>query len=336
MDQIIYLFNADFEQKLILGSYQSIESSKLNQEFEYLIHWLDPATTLYSSKMYDSVFQDYLLEKTGEKLKSKPSGKAKLFCQDFEQLDLKLKLSSKFETAKFLIREKLVDYPLRFLTHEHELAKEGIYKAPYGISGSGHYFYPRDQNKISKVLKEHGEILHEPLLERSLDFSSLFAAGELLITYENYIDDKFQYKGTSFTPNAILSGEKQIRYNVFLEKIKNYTQDYKGIMSVDGFLYNGELGMNPCCEINSRKTMGYFAYKIWNKYYPNYPFFKFLLFKNNFTTKQLEGFYNAESDGALLLTPKTNRFLIFCLAGLDGREMKEKEEKLVSTLFNNI
>lgn len=336
MEKIAYLFNADFEEKLVQKSFKTFESSKINQEFEYLIHWLDPEMPIYTQKNYSLEYRNKVSKITKSEFKTTTSGKVELFCQNFDQIDLVLKLSSKFETMKFLQKNNLITYDVEFIKNEDHLTIEGLYKSPFGVSGSGHYIYPRDKQKILKIINEYGHILKEPVLNRSKDFSSLFVNGEYIATYENYIDNRFQYKGSFFSPNNLFSEDIDKRYKNFMTTLIDYTGDYQGIMSIDGFLYNKNSEIHPCCEINARKTMGYVAYSIWKKYFTRCEYFKFLLFKNNFSKKKLDSFTCELDNGAILLSPKDNRFLIFCLGGEDFNELKLREKNLVSTLFDSI
>ena len=336
MEEIAYLFNADFEQKLVGGLFNKMELSKINQEFEYLIHWLDPSKRIYSNKIYDSVYNAHLLFHTGSQLTCTVKGKVQLFCQDFSNGPLKLRLSNKFNTMDFLLENDLINYSVKFLSELNELKEEGLYKAPFGMSGSGHLSYPRDKKKILEIFQRHNRVLREPRLERHKDFSTLFKNGKVITTYENYIDHRFQYRGSYFSPEKVLTGDMEEKYGEFIPLFKKYIAGYEDILSVDGFLFEKGNAINPCCEINTRKTMGYIAYNLWKKYFKCRTHFKFLLFKNEFEAQTLNTFYTSSNKEVLLLSPSSNQFVIFCVGTNGTKEMLKVEKELVFTLFNRL
>ena len=67
MEKIAWLFNADFEQKLFHGDIKNLQSTKINQEFEYLLHLVDPEKITFSTKNYSKSYRDYI-----EKISNKP------------------------------------------------------------------------------------------------------------------------------------------------------------------------------------------------------------------------------------------------------------------------
>lgn len=333
MEEVSYLFNADFEDKLINGKLTQYESSKLNQEFEYLIYWSDPLQTIFTTKIYDLNYLEHINTFTKKELKTTSVGKVKLYCQDFEQLELVKKLSNKFETAKFLISQDLNSYPLIFRKEINQLKEGFLYKSPSGVSGSGHFLFPTDQVKILKVLKFHSEILEEPIQVRERDFSTLIENNKLVSTYENYVDERFQYKGSYFSPEFTLGHKHDDEYKKAISLIIDYTKDYNGIMSIDGFSYNDGKKIQSCCEINPRKTMGHAAYLIWQKYFMKNTHFKFLLFKNTYSKVKIESEFYKREDCSLLLSPSSNRFLIFTIAGNSDKDILEREKQLSATLL---
>ena len=78
------------------------------------------------------------------------------------------------------------------------------------------------------------------------------------------------------------------------------------------------------------------AFRLWKNYYSDQGFFKFLLFKNNFSKKDLHHFFLTDKGAKLkLLSPVENRFSLFMLAGESEKEIRELELKLYSTLFKS-
>ena len=154
-----WLFNADFEKKLFQGKLDSFESSKLNQEFEFFIHLIEPQKTLFSTKAYSEDYKKFLENLTGEKLKQTNKAKTiKNWCQEGGDVKTLRKLQSKFETARFALKENLWEHKVKFVTKESELREGFLYKRPDGLSGIGHFHYPLHKKQIQKTLTDFGEI----------------------------------------------------------------------------------------------------------------------------------------------------------------------------------
>lgn len=333
MEKLSYLFNADYEDHLFSGNFSQHESSKVNQEFEYFIHWLYPEHTIFTSKKYDGPYLCHLKKNTGKDLKTVRTGRVKLFCQNFEQACLKKKLSDKFSTAKFMLSSGLNPYPINFISDLKKLKTGFLYKAPTGVSGSGHFQFPNDLAKITKTLNGYDYILEEPIIARERDFSTLIENKKRIVSYENYVDERFQYKGSYFTPSFSIGKKLDLEYENAIKLVLDYANDYDGIMSIDGFSFDEGKKINPCCEINSRKTMGYVAFKFWQKYFGNTSHFKFLLFKNTYSKPALEAEFFYKESSSILLSPSSNRFLVFAFAGNREKEIYEKEKLLSATLL---
>jgi hypothetical protein len=327
-----WLFNADFEKKLFQDKLHTFESSKLNQEFEFFIHLLEPEKTVYSSKNYTNEYKEFLQLLTGQKLKQtlKPKN-IKNWCQDSTDYNTLKKYQDKYETARFALAQKLWTHKTQFISEESQLRENYLYKRPDGLSGIGHLHYPHHKKQILKTIEEFEVILEEEILTRNKDFSTLIEGGEVLSTYENYVDEQYQYKGTYHSSSPVLNKEQQQVHEKNLNHILEYTKAYKGIMSVDGFTFSK--GINSICEINARKTMGYTSYKLWKKYFTRKSEFKLLLIKNknfDYTHKQVCEMFNND---VLLVSPLSNRFLVFIFGSETTKGLNMIEKKLCSTLF---
>lgn len=336
MEKVVTLFNADFEDKISKEKFEAIESSKVNQEFEYLIHWIDPEKIIYSSRRYDKKYIDYLRAKTGHELKTSMNGRVEFYCQDYSDIDEKILLNDKCKTLKFLHNQKLLPSGIKFIKNSEDLSEGGIYKAPFGVSGSGHLTFPKDSKKIIYILEKYGEIVWEPIFNRSKDFSTLVSDGKVIATYENYIDDRFQYKGSYFSPEKIIPAALEEGYFNCVEEILRYTSGYNGILSMDGFMFDADENIYPVCEINARKTMGHAALEIKESYFSEASHFKFLIFRNNFSKATLEKFFFSKENSILMLSPTDNFFSTFVICANSSREMNMVEKKLTSTLFNSL
>ncbi len=336
MEKISLLFNADFDKKLSSGKYHQFESSKINQEFEYLIHWLHPEGTLFSTKNYQGIYRDYLKQQTGENLKTICTGVPELFCQNFKEPELLKKLQNKISLFDYLKEKEMIKHRGIRISRSEDIEDGFLYKTPYGMSGSGHYSGIQNKIAIEKALKKYGEVLKEELLSRSLDFSTLCHEGKIITQYENIVDERFQYKGSFFKPDFKLGSGLDEFYEKTINQVLEYSSDYKGVMAIDGFSYQAHSRVHGACEINTRKTMGYFAYELWKKYYESSHYFKFLLFKNNFKAKLLNTFFDENLlEGVKLISPIENNFLIFTVAADTEVEIKTRELGLYTTLFEN-
>lgn len=334
MEKINFLFNADFDEKLFSGNYNQFESSKVNQEFEYLIHWLEPTKNVFTTKIYKQKYLDYLAEQTGESLKTSSQGAPELFCQRFVDVEKLKKIQNKINLFLHLKEKKIIKHYGKRISCIEEVEDGFLYKAPYGMSGGGHYTNIEKRHLIEKALEKYGELLKEEILPRNLDFSTLCEGGKVLFQYENIVDDRFQYKGSYFKPNFKLGGHLDDLYKRTIAEVLDYSREYAGVMSVDGFSYQDHSLIHGACEINTRKTMGYFAFRIWQKYYPSSSFFKFLLFRNKFKAHDLSFFYDQNSlEEVALISPIENNFLIFVVAGNSEQEIKKRELLLYTTLF---
>lgn len=327
-----WLFNSDFESKLFSRKLNNFESSKMNQEFEFFIHLLEPEKTIFTSKTYSRVYKEYLYQLTGHSLKKTLKAKViKNWCQDSTDYELLTKLQNKFITAQFCLDHKLWNHRTQFVNNEQNLQSDFLYKRPDGLSGGGHYKYPLHKKKIVEVIKKYGRILEEEILVRNKDFSTLVENGKQVAIYENYIDDYFQYKGSSFSSKNILTEEETSLHQKNLAIILKHTEDYQGIMSIDGFTYKDHL--NSICEINARKTMGHTAFKLWKIYFSKKSEFKLLLIKNDsfkYTHKEVSKKF---SGNLKLISPLSNRFLVFIFAADSQEELFNIERMLVTTLF---
>ncbi|MFL5785389.1 MAG: hypothetical protein ACJ76H_12300, partial [Bacteriovoracaceae bacterium] len=113
-----------------------------------------------------------------------------------------------------------------------------------------------------------GELIVEPLLKRSHDFSHYVFPDGKVIRYENLVDERFQYRGTVIADELSFAGEVEknewTQFESRLEKIIHYYgKDSLYGYSVDSFVYekNGEFLIYPLCEVNARRTMGRLAWE---------------------------------------------------------------------------
>jgi len=166
-----------------------------------------------------------------------------------------------------------------------------LVKSPYSSSGRGLLrlspgkLAQSERQILTGMLKKQSRVSIEKLLDKRLDFSMHF---------EITLERKTQFLGYSiFQTNAKgayeksrLAGqeclEKQIIRQIdadticriraaLTEKIQEiYSPYYTGVLGVDMLVYqsNDSLRLHPCVEINMRKSMGYLAIRLAEKYLP--------------------------------------------------------------------
>ena len=334
MEKVAWFFDSDFEERLFSEKMTSFTSTKRTQEFEYFISLLKPNDFIYSTKKYQIEYIQFIEEFTkSEFLITNKNKNITPWNSDYKDLDFLKKLQSKIMTLEFGKRNGFYKHEVNIVKDIKKLKDNFIYKYPYSVSGQGNYVFPKDQTVIEKLIEKH-QLIEEERLERIFDFSSLIINNELILTYQNFVDEYFQYKGTLISEEPIFSHELELQYQTYLEKVLDYSKSYKGVMSVDGFLYtkNGQTELNPMCEINARKTMGYFTCEFKKKYFRNWKSFKLLLIRNKKTLKTRPMLENSKG-GYLLISPLENIFNCFVIYGPSNKDLFEMENELLLTYF---
>ena len=164
-----------------------------------------------------------------------------------------------------------------------------VVKAPYSSSGRGliwlspERLVQSEKQVLRGVLKRQKEVSVEPALDKRLDFSMHFEinlAGEVLFVgyslfqtnvkgaYEKSLlleQDELEKRITAFIDEELLLS---IRSRLFTFIRQRYSPEYKGNIGVDMLIYqaDGQYRLNPCVEINMRKSMGYLAIQLFNNY----------------------------------------------------------------------
>ncbi|GHT09660.1 hypothetical protein FACS189426_08620 [Bacteroidia bacterium] len=164
-----------------------------------------------------------------------------------------------------------------------------LLKSPYSSSGRGLVWLPpgelarSERQIISGMLKKQSRVSIEKALDKQLDFSMHF---------ENTPEGETKFIGYSiFQTNAKGAYEKSFLANqnalekqisAFIDKdllriVQNtinkilndlYSTNYTGNIGVDMLVYlsGGQYKLNPCVEINMRKSMGYLAVRLFENY----------------------------------------------------------------------
>lgn len=325
------IFNTDFEAKLFQNDFR-LQSSKKTQEFEYLINWIHPTQTIYTSKTYASDFRQWFEALTTEKFRTTENQNNIVpWCANFEQLELKKKLQDKHQTLEWAQKLGIGPTQLQMVEDEESLEPGYLYKLNDRLSGMGHFTY-NDKEKILKELEQGRRLSKEPLLKRRVDFSSLWSDGEIKFCYENLITENFQYRGSLIGKESYqLPTGYQPAWRDGLKKIMDYCQGYRGHFSVDSFI--SDQGLYLVSEFNCRKTMGYCAYELKQKYFAQSPFMLFYFVRSCLEIEQYQKIYTTFNQSILPLSPSDHRFQCFLIAGENREDVLHKRKELSFRFF---
>ena len=167
--------------------------------------------------------------------------------------------------------------------------EKSLLKSPYSSSGRGLLWLspgklPRsEQQIISGILKKQSHVSIEKALDKQLDFSLHFVIDPKRQTqFTGYsvfqTNEKGAYKKSLLADQETL--EKQITTYIpidLLLQVKSelrdeiqtfYAPHYTGNIGVDMLIYRSDkrYGLDPCVEINMRKSMGFLAIMLHNQY----------------------------------------------------------------------
>lgn len=319
-----WFFNADYESFLFSGEKNYFfNSSKINREFEYFIHFLEEGP-IFTTKNYSKDYIKRIQGLSGKEFKTtRDREEAKPWWSPIGELESDRRLHSKVTSAKLGIQKSFVN-DVRLIEGKDFEPKEGVvYKMEGELSGRGHLLWPRHREKILSLLNQGAPLIEEPLRQRTKDFSALFLSEKEKVVYQNLVDENFQYKGTRLTPPD-LSTDQWKNYEQALDSIRGHYLKL-GIsfpFSVDSYLYKeGEReALNPLTEVNARKTMGYVALKL--KEFFKAPCAAMFLLKRE---AKILG-----SEKVLILSPPENQFQTIFLKAKGLDELRDLEESLFS------
>lgn len=340
--------NADYETELFTGG----PGPKIvNESLEFLSFFLVNDSIL-SSKKYSDTYLDYIQDVTGHRPVIEKSGKAKNWWGSLSDLKRERELNSKVTSTKLSIERGWT--PDAHIISDHSEILELIpgvtylVKDPYGMSGRG---FSIIQN-ASEIKLQHKTLIVEPLLKRKYDFSTYVFPDGKMVTYENLVDSKFQFKGSIF----IEKGEDLINlpfYNEisileweqFIQRRNEIVEQFQtGLapgFSIDSFAYeeDGELKIHCLSEVNVRRTMGLTAYEIGMKLAAEKSHWLFVMTKSlkneggfSFMKNKLQSFIDDKK--IIILSPGDTRFEMFFLLGLSRIEILELEKEVMNLLTN--
>lgn len=167
--------------------------------------------------------------------------------------------------------------------------KEQLLKSPYSSSGRGLTWLPpgklaqSEKQIISGILRRQKIVSVEKALDKQLDFSMHFEINKSgSITFLGYSIFNTNKKG-AYEHSLLSSQQDQKAFltsfidNQLIEEVKNellkvipktYSPYYSGNIGVDMLIYKSgnTYRLNPCIEVNMRKSMGYLALQLYTKF----------------------------------------------------------------------
>lgn len=311
--------NGDYETELFTGKQGS---SLISQTLEFFIFFLTDRT-LYTQKKYSEDYLTYVENKTG----ITPNISSKTPYENWwgllQDLEKEKWWNSKLTSTELVIREKWCDKTV--IVHSagdipEFTGQEVLIKDPFGMSGQ------KFQTSNGKPQIKNFPVIIEPLFNRKFDFSLYVFPDGKIIAYENQVDEKFQYKGTTFTSGTcqledlsfyhLISEAEWTLYRERTMAIKNFYSKYPNEIgySIDSFVYedHGELKIRPLSEINYRRTMGRMAFELATRYFPHHTRCSLQLLKPVAGEPLWKKYQNDKN--ALVLSPGDTRFEILLLA----------------------
>lgn len=339
----MYKFNTDFEHYLFNTNYNPVTPKYqfLNQEFEYLFFFLE-RDELYSEKFYSTEYRNYVELISGNKVQINKKGvNPRGYWGDTTHDELQKKLNDKIFFVQALEHLNLNQQNSKIIKNIEDISFfPCLVKQPHDFSGQQIFSIKdqqdlKDKTKLLIKMLAQSELILEPFIDSRKDIGVQVKPDGSFVTYENSVDDKFQYKGSIISEGDHLN-ESQLAK---VKKIIDYYKEHgaNNYWSIDLFLYKNKLHF---CEVNHRKTMGTMSLKLRDKYFENNNYFIFKLYpqrKMKFFKdfNQLQLSIKKIDEEILLLSPLGNRFLTLCFGTNDETLIVEKVIELEKLIFDD-
>lgn len=294
--------NGDYELEL----FHNQKGPKIvNETLEFLAFFLSDRP-VFSTRQYSDEYLAHVESLTGRKPRIVRSGDAENWWGALADLEHESWMNSKLTSAAFN------GYKVLYSAADFvDLGRPMLVKYAFGMSGRGIH-----QVRTASDVKQFPCIL-EPFFERVSDFSHYVYPDGTVIAYENFIDDKFQYKGTLFKDyrNPVLG------YDVSAIREHYEKKPLKCGYSIDSFVHSE--GVRLLSEVNYRRTMGQSAWELSKLLAPELQWGLFVLGKME-THRQLK------LSQIFHLTPEGGRFEAFLIKAKDEVEGKALLQTLKS------
>ena len=352
-------FNADYELDLFYGQKGP---EILNHSLEFMLFFLTNNPVL-TQKKYDSGYLDHVEHISGHRPTLIKDGPYENYWGMLKNRELEKWWNSKLTTTELIIKKGWCS-DTHILKSEDDvigigMTKDALLKDPHGMSGQKFQVLPREMipgDKLSIVRRaiKNGPLILEPLLNRKYDFSQYIFPDGKKISYQNIVDEKFQYKGSIFHDYKRANLESLSFYqeidkkywSLFSKQIEDLItffsqQPNECGYSIDSFIFEemGELKIRPVSEINYRRTMGRISYELSLLYGGHRPWSMFMLQKSIpdkiplwQKLKPLE-LSKHSSNGLVVLSPGDTRFDMLFLSAMnqeEGQSLKYEMQKLLA------
>ena len=326
--EVALTVNIDFEEVLFRHETQP----HLNESLEFLSLWVDPRPLL-TKKKYPHFYSEYLEAKSGFKPRFKSEGKHIHWWGDLSHPEILKVIAQKSFSFRFFEKSWRLEGVCPKSWKEVELFlvkhKKCVLKSEGKMSGRGHRIIGlEDLSKLA--FKPIEDCVLEPYYDREKDISALYVDDEKrFIYYQNEIDQKFQWRSNSISPDL----KVEERWTEDLELLRRKISDlgYLGLFSVDAFYYKvlNDLKFYPGSEVNPRKTMGWVNYKLFLKRKAKAS----LLGLETKKLNELQWKKLSENTSVLLLSPPENKFVIYWIEADSTLEIDDKRKAFLEQLL---
>src|SRR5690606_1549736 len=139
------------EIKLFQDGANLFESNRINQELEYLLFWVEPNQTLWSTKKYSQNYLRYLTNEMGvePRIQSELTSSVTPWWGNYSDIEHKRKVNSKATCWDILKRHQLLPAQSEKLSHHPTSLESGfVYKECINFSGKG--FVINSLNSVQK------------------------------------------------------------------------------------------------------------------------------------------------------------------------------------------
>ncbi|MDA1195193.1 MAG: hypothetical protein O2894_08400 [Planctomycetota bacterium] len=159
-----------------------------------------------------------------------------------------------------------------------------VLKAPHGaagrnrVLGSGRRLDEPQRGAIANLLREHGRLILQPWVRRTLDFGLWLApdgdGGWLRGVNKLEVDERGRFRGVVVTAEG-----PALDAPAYLHTVGDLVRDhlhgagYEGAFGIDGYEYQSSIGtrmLMPLGEINARRTFGMVAHALVARVAPRY------------------------------------------------------------------
>jgi hypothetical protein len=353
-------FNADYETDLF---FSNKAPAILNESLECILFFLTERPIL-TQKKYHPDYLDYVERMTGHRPVLVTQGEFENYWGLLQNRDLEKWWNSKITTAELIINMGWCEntFIVKDVSELREIKfdRDFLLKDPFGMSGQKFQILSSkmmEQERIviaNKALR-NGPFILEPLLNRKYDFSQYIFPDNKKIAYQNIVDDKFQYKGTSFSHYTkatieelpffdLIDTKTWSQFEEQTNRIINFFSKHpnESGYSIDSFVYeeNGILKIRVLSEINYRKTMGRLCFDLAQGFGFQRPWANLFLKKKSTskiptrTTLESLELKKDSTSGVIVLNPEDTRYDLFFLSAINTQEAKNLRLEIDRLLTN--